>query len=193
MIWLRENRLLIAGLALPVVALAVFLVVTRLPAALTDPPSQAAVVVVRNIPAEGFPGLRGHIEVRDGALYAVADSFDSAANPLTRPRIPGSVDRVFVTTPDPGLRELYIDWPKQPPAAPQWLPVAGIGPIDTREVAADGYRFDDRRGGDVPILSLIYDGSGNGFTLRRGMVMYHLRLPPPLRYYPVEFLGWVQG
>ena len=66
--WIRKNLVLVAGIVLPVVLVAGFLIIERTPRALTDPPEYDFLIVAYRYDVQHPRDFHLSFEVKDGRL-----------------------------------------------------------------------------------------------------------------------------
>jgi hypothetical protein len=193
--FVKENLVLLAGIALPVVMMAGFLIASSLPQTLGDPPQFDLVFFVDDYnPSTGnnLP-VTAKLIVRNGTLVAqyVPAAGDAAYGYWKK------IYRYEAATRT--VREIPFGFPSDlnTLTALREEPVAGLenARLDTRLQAPDGYELasDEYRGNGL-IGDLFWRNGTGQPRLRNGASSVPLELASDTQYYTysnIQFLGWV--
>jgi hypothetical protein len=193
--FVRENLVLLAGIALPVVMMAGFLVASSLPRTLADPPRYDLVFFVDDYNSANGANLplTVNLVVKNGTL--VAQYLPTAGGAGY-----GYWKKIYrYEAATRTVREIPFGFPSDLNGitALREEPVAGLenARLDTRLQAPDGYELasDEYRGNGL--IGELFWRSGTGRPrLRNGASSVPLELASDTQYYSygnIQFLGWV--
>jgi len=190
--FIKENFVLLLGLALPVLLIAFFMLASLLPKAVGVPPAYDVVFIAPDYNKSAATGFFTDFTVRDGRLHLRLTPRHDAGGY-------GYTQRLFLYNPAKNdLREIAYDIPADTPADK----VTDIIPeeakdlvLDTAAEAPDGYRFETGyyHSGLVMDIFGIYGGDRGGPRLVRKSSVF--RVDPPQKNYPgayaLQFVGWI--
>ena len=195
--WIRENLVLVSGIALPVLLVAGFFVLNKAPGMLADPPRFDFLLVGYRYDYQHRGSYHLSFEVRDGRLagravpntqqnsspnrqYAGIFRYDAAANSFTEIvfELPEGLDAIDEPVPLP-------------------LTETGGLKLDKRRQSPDGYTLEfvgyRGRGGLLGELFGMRNRNDSGYALKKDGA--YIDLPRPLsdRYFHSElhFMGWI--
>ena len=195
--FIKDNAVLIAGIVLPVVLVAGFMILSHIPKVLLDPPQYDFLLVVQSYDQQQHLSYNLTFEVRDGRLTGKATPTDdnnysnNQRASLFRYKADGNVFEELVFELPENLDELE---------KPLTFPIAEVQhlKLDKRAQSSDGYTFEylgNRRHGGL--LGEIF-GMGrryeNDVVLKKDSAYFDLPAPiPKLNYYSQNlfFIGWV--
>ena len=196
--WIRKNLVLVAGIVLPVLLIAGFLVLERLPTALAEPPRHDFLVVAYRYDAQRPRTFHLDFQVREGRLDGIVR--------------PSSDERAYAHNQHASLfrysarerhwSEIVYTLPEAADTAEEPLTFAVTEAadlaLDSAAVAPDGYAFEylgyRGSGGLLGELFGMRSRRGNEYALSKGCAVFHLpNLPSPGYYYGdnLKFLGWL--
>jgi hypothetical protein len=193
--FVRENLVLLAGIALPVVMMAGFLVASSLPQTLANPPQYDLVFFVDDYSSSNGNTLPATVNlvVRNGTLVA-------QYVPATGNNAYGYWKKIYrFEAATRTIREIPFGLPSDVDTltAMREEPVAGLEQVrlDTRLQAPDGYELssDEYRGNGL-IGDLFWRNGSGRPRLRNGASSVPLELASDTQYYTygnIQFLGWV--
>ena len=193
--FVKENLVLLAGIALPVVMMAAFLVASSLPRTLADPPQYDLVFFVDDYGAANGNNLplTVNLVVKDGTLVA-------QYVPAAGEAVYGYWKKIYrFEAATRTVREIPFGLPSDLNSITTLReePVAGLENVrlDTRLQAPDGYELsnDEYRGNGLIGELFWRNGSGRP-RLRSGASSVPLELASGTQYYTygnIQFLGWV--
>lgn len=193
--FVKENLVLLAGIALPVVMMAGFLVASRLPQTLANPPQYDLIFFVDDYSSSTGNNLPVSVNlvVRNGTLMA-------QYLPATGDNAYGYWKKIYRYEAATGtVREISFGFPPDfnTLASMREEPVAGLEGLrlDTRLQAPDGYELssDEYRGNGL-IGDLFWRNGTGRPRLRNGASSVPLELASNTQYYTygnIQFLGWV--
>jgi hypothetical protein len=196
--WIKQNLVLVSGIVLPVLLVAGFFVLNRMPGMLADPPANDFLLVAYRYDYRNPGAYYLSFEVRDGKLSGRA--------------IPRGDDNRYVNRQHAGIflyragdnsfDEFTFDLPeglddlKESVALD--LAEAGELKLDKRKKSADGYQFEylgyRGRGGLLGELFGMGRRHASNYVLKKGNVYFDLPNPTagPNHYQnDLQFMGWV--
>lgn len=193
--FVRENLVLLAGIALPVVMMAGFLIAISLPQTLANPPQYDLVFFV-----DDYSGSTGtnlpvtvNLVVKDGTLIA-------QYVPAVGETAYGYWKKIYRYEAATGtVREISFGFPADfnTLTAMREEPVAGLAGVrlDTRLQAPDGYELSSNEYRGNGLIGDLFWRNGTGRPrLRNGASSVALELASNTQYYTygnIQFLGWV--
>lgn len=198
--WIKNNLVLVAGIVLPVLLVAGFMLLQAAPRALADPPAYDFLVASYRYDAGHPRDYHLSFEVREGRLEARArPAGDDQARPDHRHAVlfrysaeHNAFSEIAYEVPD-DLDDL---------AQPRRFPVdeaAGLE-LDTSGQSPDGYRFEYAgyrgRGGLMGELFGMGYRYDSYYVLSRDGVRFELPVPATASYrygHNLSFIGWVTG
>ena len=195
---LRDNLMIVVGVALPVVVVVLFALASVLPRLYVDRPAHDLLLALEGGPYEtaGAP-VRVELTVAEGRVRARAYRIDDAAGRIGRALMP--IPRLFVyDATSSSVLEIPIDLPEDAATLADGAEIPLPELADIRLVttlrAPDGYEFELGRdaGG---LLADVFGAGRRGPTprLRKNGAVIAIDLPAvePYYYGNVRFLGWV--
>ena len=195
--FIKDNAVLIAGIVLPVLLVAGFMILSHIPKALLDSPQHDFLLVVQSYDQPHQLGYYLSFEVQDGRLTGKATPRDgnnysnNQRASLFRYKADGNIFEELVFE----LPENLDDLKK-----PMTFPIAEVQnlKLDKRTQSPDGYTFEYpgyRRGGDL--LGELF-GSRRRYegicVLKKDSAYFDLPAPMPKLNYDSQnlyFIGWV--
>lgn len=184
--FIKENAVLTAGIALPVLLVIGFMLASTLPRALATPPQYKLLVTLDS--------YNSSVDYRTQSTCAPLQSCDKTKGKLIEVKIPkvkGAPQE------DVQPKKLYIIDPITMKQEEVSFAEARQFELTTSTEAPDGYQFDDRqdrnRSGFVTEI-LVGHSYNDGYRIRKGSAVFKIT---PLRldggyYAPYKFLGWVK-
>ena len=193
--WIRNNLVLVAGIVLPVLLVAAFLVLQSVPGVAPPPPEHDFVVAAYYHSAGTPQDHEFKFEVRDGRLHGIVVPADGSGR-----RDPMRVNLFRYVARENRIRE--IDW--NPPGGlaaletPLEFEVGGLAGValDPASQSPDGYRLEWSGYRSHGLLGELF-GFGrrpSQWVLKKGDQQFELPPFEPLQYYghnQLVFLGWV--
>jgi len=198
--WVRNNLVLISGIVLPVLLVAGFFVLNRMPRMLADPPQYDFLLVGYRYDYQNPSDYYLAFDVRDGRLTGRA--------------VPKNEDQRYVNrqyagiflwhSADNSFEELVFDLPEGlddiEESVALDLGAAGELELDKRQKSPDGYQFEylghSRHGGLLGELFGMHHGYESNYVLKKGSAYFDLPMPSTDPYYyqnDLQFMGWVVG
>lgn len=188
--FIKNNLALVAGLAIPVLMVAGFLVLSQAGKLFTDPPRHIAYFVAEDTAA---PPVSAGVELRadaDGRIAADITPYDDKPPYRRKPVLlafdaaKGTIERIAFTLP-PDTTGEYLP--------PEYASIRLTG----GQVAPDGYEIAYAGGHSGLIVDVFIRNSMRGYRIRKGAASYTLpdRLQTslyPYNYGYARFLGWSQ-
>lgn len=193
--FIRDNLVLMGGIALPVVMMLGFLVASSLPRSLADPPQYDLVFFVDDYASSSAGNIPVSVKllVRNGQLVA-------QYAPVGAQNGYGTWKKIYrFEAATRTVREIPFGYPANLESITglREEPVAGLedARLDTRLQAPDGYELaSDQYRGDGLIGDLFWRGGTGRPRLRNGASSVPLDLASDTQAYlysNVQFLGWV--
>ncbi len=196
--WIKENLVLVSGILLPVLLVAGFFILNRLPGVLADPPTYDFLLVAFQNDYQSPPDYYLTFEVRDGKLSGRVSPTEENQQHFNRQNA-----RIFLYRANSNeFEEIVFDLPegrdKLEKSVPINLAVTAHLPLDKRKQSPDGYQFEflGYRGnggllGDIFGMGRRYESS---YVLKKGSHYFNLpELTIDLNIYQtdLQFMGWV--
>jgi hypothetical protein len=193
--FVRENLVLLAGIALPIVMMAGFLIASSLPQQLGNPPQYDLVFFTDDYSSSSAGNIPVAVKlvVKDGVLVA-------QYAPVTQENSYGTWKKIYrYEAATQTVREIPFGFPADLDSITTLReePVAGLADakLDTRLQAPDGYELssDEYRGNGL-IGDLFWRNGSGRPRLRNGASSVALDLASDTQSYlysNVQFLGWV--
>lgn len=189
--FIKENFVLVAGLALPVVLVAVFLLATALPRSMSVPPKYNLLFQMEQYGTTAQPYLTD-LFVRDGQLRARLKKADANAY---------NAKKLYVyDAKAQSVREIPYTITQVTPelvdGTEVLIPETEKYKLDSQTTAPDGYSFSAGNTGHSGLINEIFVGGGyrSHYYLSKGSVSWKLpEMNNQPYYYNINFLGWIVG
>ena len=188
--FMRENPLIVASIALPLLIVVMFVAATGIPRLLVDAPIHDLVLVTRYPATNRSLPVYLDIVVNDGRAIAVVRDTSSSTN---APRVfvhESSRDRV---------RELQIElpatWDGIEEGSEFAIPDLARATLSTTLIAPDGYEYRGIRRRGNGLMFELFGGRGyaGDVTIGKSGAIRRISLPDDLPYWyrDPQFVGWV--
>ena len=188
--FMRENPLIVASIALPLLIVAMFVAATGIPRLLVEAPIHDLVLVTRYPATNRSLPVSIDIAVNNGRAVAVVRDTSSSTN---APRVfmyESSEDRV---------RELPMELPANWDGVEEGdeFAITGLSQatLSTTLIAPDGYEYRGIRRRGNGLMFELFGGRGYGgdVTIGKNGAVRRISLPDDLPYWyrDPRFLGWV--
>lgn len=185
---IKENLVLVIGLALPVLLIVLFFVATVIPKSMATPPQYEMLFSTTRYDYQNKPEYMLDFNVKNKQLMAKAIKYDEKNN-NNASKILLAYDGKTETT-----REIRIDTSKLTHGAEVVLEETNKLSIDTAVISPDGYVLDNSDYNNNGLAGGLF-GVGNrnsGYRLKKGGVGYKVPTLQPDNYYnQLQFIGWI--
>jgi hypothetical protein len=186
--WLKENLVLVIGLALPVLLIALFFVATVLPKSFGTPPQYELLFTTTKYDYQNKPEYVLDFNVKNKQLMVKAKKYDEKTyNNATR------LLMVYDAKTE-AVREIAIDASKMSDGVEVVLEETKNMEIDTGNISPDGYTLEGPNYNGSGLLGGLFGGGyrNNGFRIKKGNVGYKVPQHQADYYYSdLKFVGWV--
>ena len=188
--FIKENLVLVIGLALPVLLIVLFFVATVIPKSMGTPPQYEMLFTTTKYDYQNKPEYVIDFNVKNQQLMANSKKNDEK-NYNNATKILMAYDGKTET-----VREITFDAAKLTDGAEMILEETKNLSIDTSVVAPDGYTLEGSNygsNGNGLVGGLFGGGYRNtGYRLKKGAVGYKVpNLQPDYYYSQLQFIGWV--
>lgn len=187
--WFRDNAFLVAAVALPLLVVGVFLLLTAIPKWTVAPPQYDLLVYTSDYDRQGSR-IAMDLSVRDGALQATVRPVLADTYP-PRVRLWRFDHHTMSTT------EIPVDLPAETPGdeLPRTFAVDALRGrrIVTDSRASDGYEFRTPSNGGPGLIGDVFGmrrHDNRAVIVNRGRVV-QIKIPAPNQYASPVFLGWL--
>jgi hypothetical protein len=186
--WVKENLVLVIGLALPVLLIALFFVATVLPKSFGTPPQYELLFTTQKYDYQNKPEYVLDFYVKNKQLMVKAKKYDEKTyNNATRLLMAYDAKTEAV-------REITLDASKLNDGMEVVLEETKNMQLDTNNVSPDGYALEGPNYNSSGLLGGLFGGGyrNNGFRIKKGNVGYKVPQHQPDYYYSdLKFIGWV--
>jgi hypothetical protein len=183
--FIKENRVLVAGLALPLLLVATLAITRMIPSAVTDPPQYKVIYYSQN-----WSGMGSFIpKVNEAGKIEI--SFNT--NPQNSGTMGRQTPTIILYAYDPatqGVKNLTISYDSY--MKPEITEKLSTIKLSSQFTSPDGYVFQEYRSRNYSLVAEIFGGSSysNSPSLFKNGVYHDMPLPSP--YYGTSmFLGWI--
>jgi hypothetical protein len=186
--WMKENLVLLIGLALPVLLIALFFVATVLPKSFGTPPQYELLFTTSKYDYQNKPEYVLDFNVKNKQLMVKAKKYDEK-NYNNASRLLMAYDAKTET-----VREIALDASKLSDGVEVVLEETKNMALDTSLTSPDGYTLDGPNYNSSGLLGGLFGGGyrNNGFRIKKGNVGYKVPQHQPDYYYSdLKFIGWV--
>jgi hypothetical protein len=186
--WMKENLVLVIGLALPVLLIVLFFVATVLPKSFGTPPQYEMLFTTSKYDYQNKPEYVIDFNVKNKQLMVKAKKYDEK-NYNNATRLLMAYDAKTET-----VREIALDASKLSDGVEVMLEETKNMQLDTNNVSPDGYTLDGPNYNSSGLLGGLFGGGyrNNGFRIKKGNVGYKVPQHQPDYYYSdLKFVGWV--
>lgn len=186
--FIKENLVLVIGLALPVLLIVLFFVATVIPKMYSTPPQYEVLFSVQDYGYQNKPDYTIDFKVKNQQLMVNAKKTDDKNNYYNSKKLMAYDAKTEV------MREISIDASQFADGAEILLAETKSMTIDTAMVAPDGYLMENQHYGNSGLIGGLFGGGGrnNGYRLKKGSVGYKINTLQNNYYYDqLHFIGWV--
>ena len=186
--WIKENLVLVIGLALPILLIILFFVATVIPKMVSTPPQYDVLFSVVDYGYQSKPDYTVDFKVKNQQLMVKIKKMedkDSYSN---------SKKLMAYDAKNEVMREITIDASQLSDGTEVLLEETKNMTIDTAMVAPDAYVMETQHHGYNGLISGIFGGSGynSGYRLKKGNVGYKINaLQNNYNYSQLHFIGWI--
>ena len=186
--FIKENLVLVIGLALPVLLIVLFFVATVIPKMYSTPPQYEVLFSVQDYGYQNKPDYTIDFKVKNQQLMVNAKKTDDKNNYYNSKKLMAYDAKTEV------MREISIDASQFADGAEILLAETKSMTIDTAMVAPDGYLMENQHYGNSGLIGGLFGSGGrnNGYRLKKGSVGYKINTLQNNYYYDqLHFIGWV--
>jgi len=190
--FLKENLVLVMGIALPVLLVILFFLTSILPKSLAEPPQHDLLFSVMRYDYQTASPVNFDFVVRDGVLYARIGKVDSQNINRYHRRL------VRYDAQTESVREIPYDLAGISDASEgAEIPVEATAnlTIDTSSKAPDGYTFESASYSSGGLVSELFFGGyrNQGYRIVKGRAAYRIPSTFGKNHYAgnMQFIGWV--
>jgi hypothetical protein len=186
--FIKENLVLVIGLALPVLLIVLFFVATVIPKMYSTPPQYEVLFSVQDYGYQNKPDYTIDFNVKNQQLMVKVKKTDGKDSYYNSKKLMAYDPKTEV------MREITIDVSQFAGDAEFLLAETKNITIDTAVVAPDGYVMENQRYSNNGLIGGLFGvGGGNtGYRLKKGSVGYKINTLQNNYYYEqLHFIGWV--
>ena len=185
--WIKENLVLVIGLALPVLLIVLFFVATVIPKMNSTPPQYEVLFSVQDYMNQNKPDYTIDFKVKNKQLMVITKKAEEKDNYYNSKKLMAYDAKTEV------MREISIDQSKFSGGAEVVLAETQNMTIDTAMVAPDGYLLENQQYSNNGLVGGLFGGGQNsGYRLKKGSVGYKINtMQNNDNYYQLSFIGWV--
>lgn len=185
--WIKENLVLVIGLALPVLLIVLFFVATVIPKMNSTPPQYEVLFSVQDYMNQNKPDYTVDFKVKNKQLMVITKKAEEKDNYYNSKKLMAYDAKTEV------MREISIDQSKFSDGAEVVLAETQNMTIDTAMVAPDGYLLENQQYSNNGLVGGLFGGGQNsGYRLKKGSVGYKINtMQNNDNYYQLSFIGWV--
>lgn len=185
--WIKENLVLVIGLALPVLLIVLFFVATVIPKMNSTPPQYEVLFSVQDYSNQIQKEYNVDFKVKDKQLMIKAKKVDDKNYSYNHKKLMAYDAKTEV------MREITFDDSKFSDGAEMVLEETQNMTIDTAMVAPDGYMLENQHYSNNGLVGGLFGGGQNsGYRLKKGSVGYKINsVQNNYNYYQLSFIGWI--
>jgi hypothetical protein len=186
--FIKENLVLVIGLALPVLLIVLFFVATVIPKMYSTPPQYEVLFSVQDYNYQNKLDYTIDFKVKNQQLMVKVKKTDGKDNYYNTKKLMAYDAKNEV------MREITIDVSQFTGDAEILLAETKSMTIDTAMVAPDGYVMENQRYSNNGLVGGLFGGGGHnsGYRLKKGGVGYKINTLQNNYYYDqLHFIGWV--
>jgi hypothetical protein len=186
--FIKENLVLVIGLALPVLLIVLFFVATVIPKMYSTPPQYEVLFSVQDYNYQNKLDYTIDFKVKNQQLMVKAKKTDGKDNYYNSKKL------MAYDAKTEAMREITIDTSKFADDAEILLEETKNMTVDTAMAAPDGYVMENQYYGNNGLIGGLFGGGGrnHGYRLKKGNVGYKINTPQNNYYYDqLHFIGWV--
>ena len=185
---IKENLVLVIGLALPVLLIVLFFVATVIPKSMATPPQYEMLFTTTKYDYQNKPEYVIDFNVKNQQLMANSKKNDEK-NYNNATKILMAYDGKTET-----VREIKIDASKLTEGNEVLLEETKNLSIDTAVISPDGYMLEGPNYGGNGLVGGLFGGGyrNTGYRLKKGGVGYKVpNMQPDYYYSQLQFIGWI--
>ena len=186
--FIKENLVLVIGLALPVLLIALFFVATVIPKSMGKPPQYEMLFTTTKYDYQNKPEYVIDFNVKNQQLMANSKKNDEK-NYNNATKILMAYDGKTET-----VREIRIDASKLTEGNEVLLEETKNLSVDTAVISPDGYTLEGPNYGGNGLVGGLFGGGyrNTGYRLKKGGVGYKVpNMQPDYYYSQLQFIGWL--
>lgn len=186
--WIKENLVLVIGLALPVLLIVVFFVATVLPKMASTPPQYEVLFSVQDYSQKTKTDYIVDFKVKNNQLMVKTKKAEDKDSYYNSKKLMAYDAKTEV------MREISIDQSKFGDGAEIVLAETKNMTLDTAMVAPDGYMMENQQYNNNGLVGGLFGGGGrnSNYRFKKGSVGYKINTPQNNYYYDqLLFIGWV--
>jgi hypothetical protein len=188
--WIKENLVLVIGLALPVLLIVLFFVATVIPKMNSTPPQYEVLFSVPDYNYQSKPDYIIDFKVKNNQLMIKVKKADDKDNYYQNKKLMAYDAKTEV------MREISIDNSKFSNDTELLLEETKNMTLSADMLAPDGYRLENQHNNNNGLIGGLFGGGGrnSGYRLKKGNVGYKINAQQNSNYYyydQLHFIGWV--
>ncbi len=186
--FIKENLVLLIGLALPVLLIVLFFVATVIPKMYSTPPQYEVLFSVQDYTSQNKQDYIVDFKVKNKQLMIKTKKADDKNYSYNSKKLMAYDAKTEV------MREISIDESKFSDGAEILLEETKNMTIDTAMVAPDGYMLENQGYSGTGLIGGLFGGGyrNHGYRLKKGNVGYKINTQQNNYYYDqLSFIGWV--
>ncbi len=186
--FIKENLVLLIGLALPVLLIVLFFVATVIPKMYSTPPQYEVLFSVQDYTSQNKQDYIVNFKVKNKQLMIKTKKADDKNYSYNSKKLMAYDAKTEV------MREISIDESKFSDGAEILLEETKNMTIDTAMVAPDGYMLENQGYSGTGLIGGLFGGGyrNHGYRLKKGNVGYKINTQQNNYYYDqLSFIGWV--
>jgi hypothetical protein len=186
--FIKENLVLVIGLALPLLLIVLFFVATVIPKAYSTPPQYELLFSMQDYNYQNKPDYIVDFKVKNNQLLLKAKKAEDKDNYYQNKKLMAYDAKNEV------MREIVIDSTQLSDGAELLLEETKTMTLSTNMLAPDGYVLEKQYDGNNSLIGGLFGGGGrnSGYRLKKGNVGYKINTLQNNNYnYELHFIGWV--
>ncbi len=186
--FIKENLVLVIGLALPVLLIVLFFAATVIPKMNSTPPQYEVLFSVQDYGYQNKPDYTIDFNVKNQQLMVKVKKTDGKDNYYNSKKLMAYDAKTEL------MREITIDASKFSDGAEILLEETKNMTIDTVMQAPDGYMLENQGYSGTGLIGGLFGGGyrNHGYRLKKGNVGYKINMQQNNHYYDqLSFIGWV--
>ena len=186
--FIKENLVLVIGLALPVLLIVLFFVATVIPKAYNTPPQYEMLFSVVNYNYQNRPDFDMSFSVKNQQLMVKPKKIEGKDNYNNTKKLMAYDGKTET------MREIAIDDSKLSDGATMVLAETQSMTIDAATISPDGYVLEGPNYNGNGLVGGLFGGGyrNQGYRLKKGSIGYKISNQQGNYYYDqMQFIGWV--
>jgi hypothetical protein len=186
--FIKENMVLVIGLALPVLLIVLFFAATVIPKMVSTPPQYEVLFSVQDYNYQNKLDYIIDFKVKNQQLMVKVKKTEGKDNYYNSKKLMAYDPKTEL------MREITIDASQFDDDDEILLEETKNMTIDTAMAAPDGYMMESQRYGNNGLVGGLFGGGGrsSGYRLKKGSVGYKINTLQNNYYYDqLHFIGWV--